>query len=269
MHRRGAAAARAAVEFPAHLVAFELLRVHGSDLTGLPFSDRYAALQALFLEEGLSAPWSLCPTTTDPEQAAAWLADYTAVGIECLVFRPLASRYVPGGRGWTKYTARHTVEAIEGVVTGSLRAPTTALLGAAATRAGACGTPAAPRRWARPPGTPSPTSCTPGTPVARGRGAPSVWGWGSREQLPVHLVVPEVAAEVAVASARDSARTLAPPGPAHPYPPRHGARRGAAVRSGFLAWPAQWSYPACAAATAGCAAVVSRSPGPGKWGRPR
>ncbi|MFF4275976.1 hypothetical protein [Streptomyces sp. NPDC001536] len=34
MHRRSAAAARAAVEFPAHLVAFDLLRVHSADLTG-------------------------------------------------------------------------------------------------------------------------------------------------------------------------------------------------------------------------------------------
>ncbi|MGW7210511.1 ATP-dependent DNA ligase [Streptomyces sp. NPDC054837] len=103
MHHRGAAAARAAIEFPAHLVAFDLLRLHGRNLTGRPFSERHAALEALFLEEGLSAPWSLCPTTTDPEQAAAWLAAYPAVGIEGLVLRPLASRYVPGGRGWTKY----------------------------------------------------------------------------------------------------------------------------------------------------------------------
>ncbi|MEV7891839.1 ATP-dependent DNA ligase [Streptomyces sp. NPDC002817] len=76
---------RAAVEFPAHLVAFDLLRVHGRDLTRLPFAERYAALEALFLEEVLAAPWSLCPTTTDPDKAAAWLADYTPVGIEGLV----------------------------------------------------------------------------------------------------------------------------------------------------------------------------------------
>jgi hypothetical protein len=56
----------------------------------------------LFLQEGLPAPWSLRPATTHPEQATAWLADYTAVGIEGPVFRPLASTYVPGGRGWTK-----------------------------------------------------------------------------------------------------------------------------------------------------------------------
>ncbi|MCX5357504.1 hypothetical protein OG864_01870 [Streptomyces sp. NBC_00124] len=44
MHHRGAAAARATVEFPTHMVAFDLPRVHGSDLTGRPFSERYAAL---------------------------------------------------------------------------------------------------------------------------------------------------------------------------------------------------------------------------------
>lgn len=58
------AAARAALEFPAHLVALDLLRVHGRDLTGLAFSERHAALEALFLQEGLAAPWSLCPTTS-------------------------------------------------------------------------------------------------------------------------------------------------------------------------------------------------------------
>ncbi|WP_327722263.1 hypothetical protein OG381_47955 [Streptomyces sp. NBC_00490] len=73
MHHRGTAAARAATEFRAQLVAFDQLRVHGSDLTRRPFSEQHAALQVLFLDEGLAAPWSLCPTTTDPEQAAAWL----------------------------------------------------------------------------------------------------------------------------------------------------------------------------------------------------
>ncbi|MEU9918735.1 hypothetical protein [Streptomyces sp. NPDC051001] len=111
MHRRGAAAARAALAFPAHLVAFDLLRVHGQNLTGRPFSDRYAALQALFLEEGLAAPWSLCPTTTDPEQAATWL-----------VYRPSWER---SPAAWRRPPPR---------------------CWAATTRAGACGTPTAPRR---------------------------------------------------------------------------------------------------------------------------
>ncbi|WP_266882152.1 hypothetical protein [Streptomyces sp. NBC_00124] len=153
-----------------------------------------------------------------------------AVGIEGRVFRPLAGRYVPGGRGWTKYKARHTVEAIVGAVTGSLRAPT-ALLGRydESGRLRYTG-------W----------TITLGVAVrhaladqlhAGDTGHP--WtgrtfrvGWGSREQLSVHLVVPEVVAEVAVDVARDS-QTLAP-GPAHAYPHRHGAGRGAVVRGGWL-----------------------------------
>ncbi|MFD3843017.1 ATP-dependent DNA ligase [Streptomyces sp. NPDC058642] len=204
MHRRGAAAARAAVEFPAHLVAFDLLRLHGRDLTGHSFSERYAALQALFLEEGLAAPWSLCPTTTDSDQAATWLADYTAVGIEGLVFRPLASRYVPGGRGWTKYKARHTTEAIVGAVTGSLVAPTTALLGrydesGRLRYTGRTTTLGAAVRHALA------DQLHAGHTDHPWAGRTFSVGWGSREQLSVHLVVPEVVAEVAVDVARDQA----------------------------------------------------------------
>ncbi|MBE8477490.1 ATP-dependent DNA ligase [Streptomyces justiciae] len=204
MHQRGAGAARAAVEFPAHLVAFDLLRLRGRDMTGRPFSERYAALEAMFLEEGLGAPWSLCPTTTDPEQAARWLADYPAVGIEGLVFRPLESRYVAGWRGGTKYKARHTSEAIVGAVTGSLHSPTTALLGRYDDEGHF-------RYTGR--------TTTLNTAVrhhladqlhAADAGHP--WtghtfsvGWGSREHLSVRLVVPDVVAEVAVDVARDQA----------------------------------------------------------------
>ncbi|AZP14739.1 ATP-dependent DNA ligase [Streptomyces aquilus] len=203
MHRRGAAATRAAGELPAHLVAFDLLRLNGQGLTGWPFSDRYAALQELFLKHHLAAPWSLCATTTDPVQAAAWLADYPAVGIEGLVFRPLASRYVPGGRGWTKYKMRHTTEAVVGAVTGSLTAPTTALLG----RYDDAGR----LRYAGRTTTLSTTARQTLAGQLRTGGADYPWtgrtfsaGWSSREHLSVRLVVPEAVAEVAVDVARDS-----------------------------------------------------------------
>jgi hypothetical protein len=95
LHHRSAGAAHTAVEFPAHLVAFGLLRLCGQDLTGHPFSERYAALEALFLWEDLSAPWSLCPTTTDPAQAAAgWPTT-----------RPPASRALSSDR-WQAGTCR-------------------------------------------------------------------------------------------------------------------------------------------------------------------
>ncbi|WP_097275122.1 hypothetical protein [Streptomyces sp. TLI_55] len=150
------------------------------------------------------ATWSLCPTTTDPQQAARWLADYPAVGIEGLVFRPLASRYVPGGHGWTKYKARHTSEAIVGAVTGSLHAPTTALLGRydgegyfrytgrTTTLNAAVRQSLADQLHAADGGHPW---------TARTFSV----GWGSREHLSVRLVVPDVVAEVAVDVARDQA----------------------------------------------------------------
>ncbi|MEU9438149.1 hypothetical protein [Streptomyces sp. NPDC048252] len=61
MRRPGAAAARAAAEFPAHLVTFDVLRHAGQDLTRRPFAERQTALETLFLEGGLTAPWTLCP----------------------------------------------------------------------------------------------------------------------------------------------------------------------------------------------------------------
>lgn len=79
MHHRGAGAA---VELPAHLVTCDLLRVHGVDLTGRPFSERYAALRPCSSRRVWRRRLSLCPTNTDPKQAAVWLADYAAGGIE-------------------------------------------------------------------------------------------------------------------------------------------------------------------------------------------
>ncbi|MEU9230659.1 hypothetical protein AB0D40_40875 [Streptomyces massasporeus] len=63
--RREAAAAQAAQEWPAHFVAFDLVH-RGDDLTGWPYARRRTALEALFTERGLTAPWVLCPSTPPP-----------------------------------------------------------------------------------------------------------------------------------------------------------------------------------------------------------
>lgn len=64
----GAAAAQ-----PAHLVVFDLLEVEGAVLLFEPLHRRRAALEELFAARRLSAPWALCPQTTDWEAACAWL----------------------------------------------------------------------------------------------------------------------------------------------------------------------------------------------------
>ncbi|WP_425950924.1 hypothetical protein [Streptomyces sp. DT73] len=54
--RRGRGASEAAGKWPAHYVAFDLLHQGESDLTGWPYRQRRAALEALFAERGLAGP---------------------------------------------------------------------------------------------------------------------------------------------------------------------------------------------------------------------
>jgi ATP-dependent DNA ligase len=128
LHRRGAGAARAATESPAHFVAFDLLRLTGTDTTSWPYQRRRAALESMFTARRLTAPWTLCPSTTNPDLVREWLT-WTAFGLEGIVFKRLDSPYAPGARGWLKYKRRDTTEAIVGAVTGPLDHPRTLLLG--------------------------------------------------------------------------------------------------------------------------------------------
>ncbi|MEU2269823.1 ATP-dependent DNA ligase [Streptomyces olindensis] len=115
--RRGAAAAQAAREWPAHFVAFDLVH-RGDDVTGWPYARRRAAMEALFAERSLAAPFTLCPSTTDPALAREWLS-WTAAGVEGLCFKRLEEAYRGGVRSWRKYKVRVTTEAVIGAVTGS------------------------------------------------------------------------------------------------------------------------------------------------------
>jgi ATP-dependent DNA ligase len=128
LNRTEAATADLATRWPAHFVAFDLLHHDGTDLMGRTYAERRSALELLFDEHALGPSLTLCPSTTDPRTAARWL-DWSAVGMEGLVFKRLAQRYRPGERGWQKYRLRSTTEALVGAVSGSLSAPVTVLLG--------------------------------------------------------------------------------------------------------------------------------------------
>ncbi|MFJ9250477.1 ATP-dependent DNA ligase [Streptomyces sp. NPDC101776] len=200
--RRGAGAARAAEEWPAHFVAFDLLRLSGTDTTSWPYRRRRAALESVFAARRLIAPWVLCPSTTEADVVREWLR-WTSVGMAGVVYKRLGDAYKPSVRGWEKYKVRETSQAIVGAVTGSLTAPRTLLLGRyddqgrlqyvgrTATLARAAG-------------------AAVGGLLARGRrGHPwTGWsfsvGWGSRGQLVVTLVEPELVVEVGVDVARDA-----------------------------------------------------------------
>ncbi|GGM24470.1 hypothetical protein GCM10010129_81140 [Streptomyces fumigatiscleroticus] len=109
--RRGAGAARAAQEWPAHFVAFDLLRLSGTDTTAWPYRRRRAALESVFAARRLSAPWALCPSTTDLQTVKEWLS-WASVGMEGVVFKRLDGSYQPSKKGWRKYKVRETTEAI-------------------------------------------------------------------------------------------------------------------------------------------------------------
>ncbi|MFG2473189.1 ATP-dependent DNA ligase [Streptomyces canus] len=128
LQQRGAGAARAASEWPAHFVAFDLLRLSGTDTMGWPYRRRRAALESVFAARHLSAPWVLCPSTTNADTVREWLS-WAAVGMEGIVFKRLDDAYHPAARGWHKYKSHETTEAIVGAVTGPPAAPHTLLLG--------------------------------------------------------------------------------------------------------------------------------------------
>ncbi|WP_369166407.1 hypothetical protein AB5J49_00190 [Streptomyces sp. R28] len=103
--------------------AFDLLRLSGTDTTSWPYRRRRTALESVFAARRLSAPWALCPSTTDPDTVREWLT-WTSVGMEGVLFKRLDSVYEPSVRGWRKYKVRETTDAIIGAVTGTLAAPT-------------------------------------------------------------------------------------------------------------------------------------------------
>lgn len=97
MQRRAAArsrgAAALAAKLPAYFVAFDVLQEDGQELLQLPYADRRARLENLFTERALTAPWTLCPMTTDLAKAREWLESWTDVsGVEGILIKPLTSR---------------------------------------------------------------------------------------------------------------------------------------------------------------------------------
>lgn len=105
LQRRAAARGRGAnvlaARLPAYFVAFDVLQQDGAELLNLPYRERRARLEQLFAEYGLTAPWTLCPMTTDVVKAREWLESWTDVsGVEGIVVKGMNQRYLPQYRGW-------------------------------------------------------------------------------------------------------------------------------------------------------------------------
>ncbi|MFF0790378.1 ATP-dependent DNA ligase [Streptomyces spiralis] len=199
----GRTATRLAQEMPAHFVAFDILQVDGHELLQTPYAARRARLATLFADHELTAPWALCPETTDVALAREWLTSWTEVpGIEGLVIRGSQQRYLPGARALVKIRRRDTTEAIIGAVTGTLRRPQTLVLGRldqdGRLRSIGRSTPVsleAERQLAE--------LLTPAGPGHPWEGVRFTTGWGSHTSLDVTLVQPLLVAEIMVDTAQE------------------------------------------------------------------
>lgn len=192
----GRYASQLAETLPAHFVVFDVLQADGQQLLQQSYSDRRARLELLVAERHLTAPWTLCPETTDLAIAREWLNTWTEVpGIEDLVIRGSRQRYQPGARAMIKVRRRNTTEVIIGGVTGSLGWPQTLVLGridqAGTLRAVGRSTPiggTAARQLA--------SELTPAGPAHPWTGIRFRAAWDSRAPLDVVLVEPILVAEV-------------------------------------------------------------------------
>ncbi|MFG3429436.1 ATP-dependent DNA ligase [Streptomyces californicus] len=190
--------------FPAYYVAFDLLQVEGRPTLAEPYEVRRARLEALFADHALTPPWTLCPSTRDPELAQEWLETWTRTpGIEGVVVKGLQQPYRPGARDWLKVRARETTEAVVGAVTGTLGRPRRLVLGRydAAGRLRHVGTtteisPAAAQQL----GDRLTTAAAGAHPW---EGARFTAGWGTRAALDTRMVTPDQVAEISGDTARD------------------------------------------------------------------
>lgn len=95
---------------PATLMAFDLLRLYGVDLTARSFADRRATLERLELA---GRHWQVPPTFTDGRSLHDATRDQ---GLEGIVSKRVSSRYHPGLRSeeWLKFPHRTSISLVIG-----------------------------------------------------------------------------------------------------------------------------------------------------------
>lgn len=96
-------------ETPAQLVLFDLLAIGDDDVTGEPFSVRRAALLGA-VGDGPSV--HVTAATQDAATAQRWFAEFEGAGLDGVVAKKLAGRYVPDKREMVKVKHHRTAECV-------------------------------------------------------------------------------------------------------------------------------------------------------------
>jgi ATP-dependent DNA ligase len=95
---------------PARFIAFDLLALGDSDLTGQPFAERRAALEGVL--RAVAPPLHLTPTTTDRDIATGWFRQFEGAGLDGLIAKPAAGIYEPDKRVMLKVKHERTADCV-------------------------------------------------------------------------------------------------------------------------------------------------------------
>ncbi len=95
---------------PASFIAFDLLALGDEDLTGRPFRERRAALEAALADA--AAPIHLTPATEDQDVAQRWFVEFEGAGLDGVIAKPLDVTYQPDKRVMFKIKHERTADCV-------------------------------------------------------------------------------------------------------------------------------------------------------------
>ncbi|MGQ0773293.1 MAG: ATP-dependent DNA ligase [Pseudonocardiales bacterium] len=99
-----------AEQTPASFVAFDLLALDDTDLTGQPLTVRRAALEQALADA--DAPVHLTPATQDQDLARQWFDQFEGAGLDGLIAKRLDLRYQPDKRVMSKIKHERTADCV-------------------------------------------------------------------------------------------------------------------------------------------------------------
>ena len=103
---------RLAEEYPARLVAFDLLAERGESLVETPYAARRTRLEGLC--GGLGEPWHLTPVTGDFDTATRWFHEFEAAGCDGIICKRAEGSYRQDKREWIKWKHRRSIDCVIG-----------------------------------------------------------------------------------------------------------------------------------------------------------
>lgn len=103
---------RLAEEYPARLVAFDLLAEAGESLLDAPYRMRRERLEQAV--DSLEVPWHLTPATGDFEEADRWFHEFEPAGCDGIIAKRAGGTYRPGKREWIKWKHRRDADCVIG-----------------------------------------------------------------------------------------------------------------------------------------------------------